>query len=165
METWQTQTTDETEGETASERAAAASEEAVSAPTQFDQEPDPEVSGQPDKRVFTNEYKLRILAEADACEKSGELGALLRREGLYNSQLYRWRKRRDEGALESLSPQKRGPKASPPNPLEKKVRALERENERLRNKLRAAETIIDVQKKVSTLLGIEQTGMDTDESA
>lgn len=165
METWQTPRTDETEGETESERAAAASEEAVSALTQFESDPDPEVSGQPDKRVFTNEYKMRNPAEADACEKPGELGALLRREGLYNSQLYRWRKKRDEGALESLAPQKRGPKASPPNPLEKKVRALERENERLRNKLRAAETIIDVQKKVSTLLGIEQTGTEPDESA
>lgn len=116
---------------------------------------DPEVPEKPERRHFTAEYKMRILAEVDACETHGEIGALLRREGLYSSHLSRWRKRQREGALGALSPKKRGPAPRPVNPLEKRVRELERENRRLSRKLEAAETIIEVQKKVSALLGID----------
>lgn len=116
--------------------------------------PDPEVPEKPVKRKFTAEYKLKILAEADRCTVPGEIGALLRREGLYHSNIYRWRKKRDEGSLGALTPRKRGPKEKPVNPLEKKVTELERENAALKRKLKQAETIIDVQKKVAALLGV-----------
>ena len=126
--------------------------------------PDPEVAERPVRRKFTAEYKLRILAEADRCTRPGEIGALLRREGLYHSNLYRWRKKRDEGSLGALSPVKRGPKAVK-NPLAPKVAQLERENERLQRKLQQAETIIDVQKKVSGLLGIDLESPESGEKS
>ena len=116
--------------------------------------PDPEVTEKPVRRKFTAEYKLRILAEADRCTEYGQVGALLRREGLYSSHLSEWRRKRREGTLVSLSPKKRGPKPEK-NPLAPEVARLERENDRLQRKLKQAETIIDVQKKVSGLLGIE----------
>ena len=102
---------------------------------------------------MTAEYKLRILCEADACGP-GELAALLRREGLYSSHLTRWRTQRERGMLEALVTRKRGRKEDPDRPLRKKIAALERENARLTKRLRQAETIIDVQKKVSEMLGI-----------
>jgi len=116
--------------------------------------PDPEVPEKPVRRKFTAEYKLRILAEADRCTEYGQVGALLRREGLYSSHLSEWRRKRQEGSLGALSPKKRGPEAKK-NPLAPEVARLQRENERLQRKLRQAETIIDVQKKVSGLLGID----------
>lgn len=120
----------------------------------FDGSPDPEVPERPERRKFTAEYKLRILAEADACKTHGEVGALLRREGLYSSHLSRWRQRQRAGALGALTPKKRGPEPDPSVPFEKRINDLERENARLRKKLAQAETIIDVQKKVSGLLGM-----------
>lgn len=117
--------------------------------------PDPEVTARPTRRKLTAEYKLKILAEADACATPGETGALLRREGLYSSYLSRWRRARDRGMLGALSPAKRGPKPKAVNPLAKRVTELERENKKLRKKLEAAETIIEVQKKVSGLLGTD----------
>lgn len=115
---------------------------------------DPEVSAKAKRRQFTTEYKLRILKEADSCTpNSGELGALLRREGLYASSLQTWRRQRDEGVLEGLKPKKRGRKETK-NPLEARVAELEKENDRLQLQLKKAETIIDVQKKVSELLGL-----------
>ena len=120
----------------------------------FDGAPDPEVPEKPVRRKFTAEYKLKILAEADRCTEYGQIGALLRREGLYSSHLSEWRRKRMEGTLVSLSPKKRGPKPEK-NPLAPEVARLERENERLQRKLKQAETIIDVQKKVSGLLGID----------
>ncbi|HEY5526983.1 MAG TPA: transposase [Candidatus Anoxymicrobiaceae bacterium] len=116
--------------------------------------PDPEVPEKPVRRKFTAEYKLKILAEADRCTEYGQIGGLLRREGLYSSHLSEWRRKRMEGTLVSLSPKKRGPKPEK-NPLAPEVARLERENERLQRKLKQAETIIDVQKKVSGLLGID----------
>lgn len=116
--------------------------------------PDPEVCEKPARRRFSAEYKLRIISEADACKNPGEVGTLLRREGLYDSHLARWRKKQREGALGALSRGKPGPRKQPENPLAKKVTALERENQRLKAKLEAAETIIEVQKKVGGLLGI-----------
>ena len=116
--------------------------------------PTTEVSEKPARRRFSAEYKLRILAEADACSEPGMLGELLRREGLYSSHLSTWRRQRDEGALAGLTPKRRGRKAKPKNPLADESRRLQRENDRLKEQLRQAELIIDVQKKVSEMLNI-----------
>jgi transposase-like protein len=117
--------------------------------------PDPEVAEKKPRRRFTAKYKLRILHEADNCTESGQLGALLRREGLYSSNLTTWRRQREKGILSGLTPKKRGRKNKPKNPLADQVARLEKENTKLRLKLKQAETIIDVQKKVSQML--EQT--------
>ena len=116
---------------------------------------DPEVLEKARRRRFSAAYKLEVLQEADACSQPGEIGALLRREGLYSSLLSKWRRQREEGALEGLQPKKRGRKARPRNPLARRVVELERDNERLRKKLEQAETIIDVQKKLSQILGTD----------
>ena len=118
--------------------------------------PDPEVSEKKARRKFTAQYKLQILEEADACTEPGQLGAFLRRKGLYSSYLSTWRRQREEGLLDALSPKKRGRKEKEKNPLTQKVAKLERENERLKGKLKKAEIIIDVQKKISQILGISQ---------
>ncbi len=116
--------------------------------------PDPEVPVKPARRRFTAAEKLRILRLADACTVSGSLGALLRKEGLYSSNLTTWRRQRDAGTLSALTPQKRGRKPSNRSPLAQEHEQLRRENERLTRRLRQAELIIDVQKKVSQMLGI-----------
>jgi transposase-like protein len=116
--------------------------------------PDPAVPEKPVRRRFTAEYKLRVLREADACDEPGQLGALLRREGLYSSHLTAWRKQRDEGTLAGLMPKRRGRKANPDAPVIAENQRLKRENQRLAAKLRQAETIIEVQKKLSEILGI-----------
>ena len=121
--------------------------------------PDPEVPERARRRRFTAEYKLRILREADACKRDGDLGALLRREGLYSSHLTTWRRQRDETAKAGLKARKRGPKAKAVDP---RVKRLERENARLRRRLEEAETIIDFQKKLSKLLGIPLKSPDSD---
>ncbi len=116
------------------------------------------------RRRFSAAYKLRIVVEADSCTKPGEVGALLRREGLYSSHLVAWRRARDQGQLEALAPKRRGPRPDPARALKRRLTQLERENVRLRQRLETAETIIDVQKKVSRLLGIEMpetSGSDT----
>ena len=112
--------------------------------------PDPEVVPTAQRRRFTSEEKLRILEEADACTESGEMGALLRREGIYSSYLSRWRR----AQLTALSPKKRGPKPPADKALVEEVAKLRRENERLRARLAQAEVIIEVQKKLSQLLGL-----------
>lgn len=116
--------------------------------------PDPEVVATPTRRRFTAEDKLRILNVADACTAVGSLGALLRAEGLYASNLTTWRRQRTEGVLSALTPQKRGRKASVRHPLRAENETLRKENARLSTRLKQAELIIDVQKKVSELLGI-----------
>jgi transposase len=116
--------------------------------------PDPEVPENRPRRRFTAQYKLRILDEVDATSDQGHLGAMLRREGLYYSNIRTWRQQQDQGVLHGLSPRKRGRKAKAVNPLAQKVAALERENRRLHKKLKQAETIIEVQKKVSEILGM-----------
>ena len=116
--------------------------------------PSPEVLEKPVRRRFTAEHKLRILAEADRCTAPGQLGELLRREGLYSSHLRTWRRQRDEGVLAGLSPKRRGRKAKPRNPLSDENEQLRRENQRLKEQLRQAELIIDVQKKVSEMLNV-----------
>ena len=116
--------------------------------------PDPAVPEKAVRRRFTAEYKLRILREADRCTEPGQLGALLRREGLYSSHLNTWRQQRDEGTLVGLTPKRRGRKAMPDAPLIAENERLKRETQRLAAKLRQAETIIEVQKKLSEILGI-----------
>ena len=116
--------------------------------------PDPAVLEKPVRRRFLVEYKLRILQEADRCTASGQLGALLRREGLYSSLLSTWRRQRDEGTLAGLTPKRRGRKANPDAPLIAENERLKRETQRLAAKLRQAETIIEVQKKLAEILGI-----------
>jgi transposase-like protein len=113
---------------------------------------DPEVKAKPERRKFSAEYKRRILEEADACTEAGQIGALLRREGLYSSNLTHWRQQMSKGAMTALSPQKRGPK---PDPLANENAALRRRIERLEAELKRAETIIEVQKKLSDLLGLQ----------
>lgn len=115
---------------------------------------DPEVPAGPRRRMYTADYKLRILREADACTRPGEIGALLRREGLYSSTLVRWREQRDQGVLDGLGSKRRGRKTASREIAVGEVRRLRRENERLQRKLRQAEIVIDIQKKVSELLGI-----------
>lgn len=136
------------------ERDGLIDEPSMNAPDQ-DSRPDPEVPEKPVRRKFSAEYKIRILKEADACSEPGQIGALLRREGLYSSSLARWRRQRDQGILGGLAPKKRGRKAEAKNPLSVRVVELERQNRRLKKRLSQAETIIEVQKKVSTLLGIQ----------
>lgn len=112
-----------------------------------------EVMARAQRRRFTAEYKRRIVREADRCTKPGELGALLRREGLYSSHLTSWRAARERGELAGLAPQKRGPKATPPDPREKRIAELEREIARWKQRAERAEALVEVQKKVAALLG------------
>ena len=106
------------------------------------------------RRRFTASEKLRVLKEADGCTKPGELSALLRREGLYSSHLSGWREARRRGELAGLTPRARGPKTKPVDPREKKLVEQAREIARLQARLERAEGLIEIQKKVSELLGI-----------
>jgi len=115
--------------------------------------PDPEVPANPKHRQFTAEYKRLILDQAEACRDGGAIGALLRREGLYSSHLTTWRRQREQGERQALSPKKRGRKSTA-NPLAEENQRLRSDNARLSRRLEQAELIIDVQKKVSALLGI-----------
>ena len=127
-------------------------------------DPDPEVAQVARRRRFSASYKLAILEEAGACEP-GEIGALLRREGLYSSNLTTWRKQRAQGILQAMAPKKRGRKLKQKNPLVERVAQLEKENRRLQDKLKKAETIIEVQKKISEILGINQHPDDSERSS
>ena len=130
--------------------------------------PKTEVGAKAKRRRFTAAEKQRLLREVDACQGSGEIGALLRREGLYASYLTTWRRQREQGELDGLSPQKRGPK---PDPQVIELAKLRRENERLQERLRQAELIIEVHtcpggrcqgKKVAQMLGlaVEENNLD-----
>jgi len=114
-------------------------------------------------RRFSAKEKLRILEEAEACTEPGEIGALVRREGIYSSYLSRWRRARDRGQLDGLSGKKRGPKKAVEQELVEENAALRRENERLRGRLKQAETIIEVQKKLSQMLGLETPAQESTE--
>ena len=116
--------------------------------------PDPEVPAKAKRRQFSAEYKRRILREAAVASKAGEIGALLRREGLYFSNLITWRRQSERGELAGLSPRRRGRKEKAVNPLAKRVMELEREKRRLERKLEQAELLLDIQKKASRLLEI-----------
>ena len=124
--------------------------------------PDPEVVPKAKRRKFTAEYKLRIVKEADTCTEPGQVGALLRREGLYSSHLSEWRQLRKEGQLQALSAKKRGRKAQDPSVAE--LAELRRENQSLRTRLEQAQIIIDVQKKLSQLFGLSMDKTKTIES-
>lgn len=106
--------------------------------------PETEVVARPKRRRFTTAYKLRILEEADRCTRPGEIGALLRREGLYSSSLTTWRRQRERGQFQN-------------QPLAQEMAQLRRENRRLRQQLERAEAVIDVQKKLTELLGLSQS--------
>jgi transposase-like protein len=122
--------------------------------------PDPEVPKKTPRRRFTAQYRIRILSEVDACSHPGEIGAILRREGLYYSNINTWRRQRQEGALKGLAPKKRGRKRHEVSPLAGRIAELERDNKRLTDKLKQAETIIDVQKKISEIFGVAQPDSD-----
>jgi transposase len=111
----------------------------------------PEVVAKPQRRIYTAEYKRRILAQADAATEKGDIARLLRREGIYSSTLTSWRRER-ESALQKAFSQKRGPEPKS-QPLVRENEELHRQNQRLEEELRKAEIIIEVQKKVAILLG------------
>lgn len=125
--------------------------------------PDPEVVADAKRRRFTAEYKLSILALADAAKTSGGVGALLRREGLYSSHLVTWRKERESALRQALTPKTRGPK-SKRDPQQAELDRLNREIQRLAESLRKAEIVIDIQKKVGSLLGWSPLAMDAREN-
>ena len=131
----------------------------MSKETERETQDSPEVIEKASRRRFTAEYKARILDEADQCTDPGQIGELLRREGLYSSHLSTWRRQRDEIAKAGLKARKRGPKSKAVDP---RVKQLERENLRLKRRLEQAETIIDFQKKLSKLLGIQLKSPDSD---
>ena len=124
--------------------------------------PDAEVPARPTRRRFTADYKQRIVKAADALREPGQIGALLRREGIYSSLLSKWRAQRDQGALDALTPSKRGRRPVLPSPERARIAELERDNRTLRAKLQHAELIIDVQKKVANLLGGSSPGENSE---
>ena len=152
--------TERSEGERSEPQRSAVAGQAGAGPAP-PARPGPEVLAKPKRRTFTAEYKSRILQEAAAAVPGG-VGALLRREGLYSSHLVTWRRERQAGILDALTPRKRGPK-SERNPLAEENEKLRRENARLTEKLRKAEIIIEVQKKVATLLGRPLPEQDLEE--
>ena len=120
----------------------------------------PELSDRPRRRTFTAQDKLCILAATDRAAETGGIGVILRREGLYSSTLSDWRRQRDAGTLGALVPARRGPKTTGANPLAAEVAVLQRDKARLTLRLKRAEAIIDIQKKVAALLGIPLTASD-----
>ena len=144
----------------ASERSGEAANAAgVAPPTLRPLVPDSEVVARPVRRRFTAEYKRSILDQADAAQDSGAIGALLRREGLYSSHLGTWRRQRKQGELDALTAKKRGPKVVV-SPLVKQNRELQATNARLTKKLKNAELIIEVQKKVAGAPGLNRHGIE-----
>ena len=114
----------------------------------------PEVVAKATRRRFPVDYKLKVLEQADRCQDTGQLGALLRREGLYHSNLQLWRRQREQGILNGLTPRKRGRKLNPQSQLLEENQQLQRQNQRLSKRLQQAEIIIEFQKKLSEALGI-----------
>ncbi len=142
----------ETAGETERARRASGVSPAAAAPP-TPGAPPTEVEPRAQRRRFTAEYKRQILREADRCTRPGELGALVRREGLYFSHIRDWRAARERGELAGLSPKKRGPKVTPPDPRDKKIAELERDLGRQTKRAERAEALVELQKKVAALLG------------
>ena len=143
---WVTKSEHENEESRGTEGARRATGVAREAAESNGDAPDPEVVDKATRRRFSAAYKRRIVQEADKCTKPGELGALLRREGVYSSSLSAWRRQRDVGELAGTGA-KRGPKAQPKDPRDKRIAQLERETRRLERKLEQAETVIEIQKK------------------
>jgi transposase-like protein len=123
--------------------------------------PDPEVVEKAKRRQFSPEYKLRVLREAEGCRGEGQLGALLRREGLYSSHLTTWRRQVETGAIAGMRAKKRGPKGRDEDP---RIKQQAREIARLQKQLKQAMTIIDIQKKVAGILGIPLNAPELDEN-
>lgn len=125
--------------------------------------PEPEVQAKkPIRRQLTAKYKLRILEAIDSCVVHGDLAKLLRREGLYSTQIKEWREAKAAGILNGLSPKKRGVKAAPVNPLTVRVNKLEKERNHLAERLKRAEAVIEIQKKVSEILGAVNLAMSSE---
>jgi transposase len=124
--------------------------------------PDPEVPLKPERRRFNKAYKLDILSQVDACSGAGQIGALLRREGLYSSYLANWRLQRSQGLLDNSATPKRAAKTVKHQAA--RVSQLERENARLKDRLRQAELVLDIQKKASEILGIPLKTLDNEGS-
>jgi transposase len=122
----------------------------------------PEISARPRRRTFTVQDKLRILTETDRAADTGQIGAILRREGLYSSMLGDWRRQREAGAIGALLPARRGPKIAEPNPLAAELALSQKDNARLTLRLARAEAIIELQKKVADLLGIPLAQSDNE---
>ena len=146
----------------ASERSGEAAIAAGAAP--LPPRPDSEVVARPVRRRFSGEYKRSILDQADLARDSGAIGALLRREGLYSSHLGTWRRQRKQGEFDALTPKKRGPKVVV-SPLVKQNREQQAVIARLTKKLKNAELIIEVQKKVASLLGNPIPNIQIDEES
>jgi transposase len=119
---------------------------------------DPEVVAKATRRRFPVDYKLKVLEQADRCQDTGQLGALLRREGLYHSNLQLWHRQRELGILNGLTPRKRGRKPNPQSQLVEENQQLKRQNQRLSKRLQQAEIIIEFQKKLAEALGIPLKG-------
>jgi transposase-like protein len=123
--------------------------------------PDPAVEAKPQRRRFSAEYKLRILREVERAKAPGEVGAILRREGLYSSLLTQWRRDRDRVAKTELAARKRGPKAKTVDP---RIKQLEREISKLKRRNQRVELMLEIQKKASEMLGIPLKSLDSDEN-
>lgn len=115
--------------------------------------PETEVTERPSRRKYSVKYKLQILNEIDSSAKAGEIGAILRREGLYASTVANWRLQKKKGLMEGLSPKKRGPKSSGPDEKDKQIKELELQNRKLQRKLARAHLLLDIQKKISEITG------------
>lgn len=137
-----------------SEGERSEAERTPAAPKILPAAPDPEVVVRPVRRQFTAAYKRQILAELEAAAGTGEIGRILRREGLYTSQPAKWRQARDRAEQTALAPQPRGPKPATVNPWQAENLQLQREKKKLEKKLHTAELMLELQKKVSELLGI-----------
>ncbi len=125
---------------------------------------DTEVVSKATRRKFTAEYKRGVLRQAAGCTKPGELGALLRREGLYSSHLSTWRRDMEQRGMDGLAPKKRGPRATPPTPAEIENRRLRRENSLLTARAERAEMLVEIQKKMASLLGLDLPKPDDEKS-
>jgi transposase len=147
-------------GVTAAGGEPADAQEGLPPPNGKPSPPDPEVLAKPQRRRHTKAYKLDILSQVDACSGVGQIGALLRREGLYSSYLSNWRLQRSQGQLDASASKKRT--AKPANHQAARVNQLERENTRLKARLRQAELILDIQKKASEMLGIPLRTLDNE---
>jgi transposase len=124
-----------------------------------------EVPPKAQRRRFTAAFKRQILEAADQCETPGDVGALLRREGLYASNLHRWRKLREQGGLEGAVLPDRGPETTTNTPMARRLHDLQRDHAKLKRKLKQAEAIIELQKKVSEILGLTLAIPESDETS
>ena len=124
-----------------------------------------EVPAKAQRRRYTAAFKRQILEAADQCETPGDVGALLRREGLYASNLHRWRKLREQGGLEGAVPPNRGPETTTNTPMARRLHDLQRDHAKLKRKLKQAEAIIELQKKVSEILGLTLAIPESDETS